>query len=121
MASMSPVEPEPTAGTTAYGGRTLAKRPGPSPAPGTHPVVGREAELAVLRAAFADAEAGRGSVVCVTGEPGVGKTTLVETFLAGLGGNAGIARGRCSERRAATAVYAPVIDALESLVRDAAP
>src|SRR5262249_55193813 len=43
--------------------------------------VRRERELAALDAAFASAEAGHGSLVCVTGEPGIGKTTLVEDFL----------------------------------------
>src|SRR5262249_12068070 len=43
--------------------------------------VRRERELAALGAAFTAAQAGRGSLVCVTGEPGIGKTTLVGDFL----------------------------------------
>ena len=42
--------------------------------------VGREAELAALRAAAADAMAGRVQVVAVAGEPGVGKSRLVGEF-----------------------------------------
>lgn len=41
-------------------------------------IVGREAELARLWAAFEEAVSGRGGVAVVTGEPGIGKTTLVE-------------------------------------------
>src|SRR6185295_7917262 len=46
--------------------------------------VGRDKERAALRAGFADARGGRGSLLCVAGEPGIGKTTLVEDFLAEL-------------------------------------
>jgi tetratricopeptide (TPR) repeat protein/tRNA A-37 threonylcarbamoyl transferase component Bud32 len=81
--------------------------------------VGREKERAELRAGFADALAGRGSLLCVAGEPGIGKTTLVEDFLAELSadGQCTIARGRCSERLAGTEAYLPLLEALESLLQ----
>jgi serine/threonine protein kinase len=41
--------------------------------------VGRDREHNELRMAFETAAGGRGLVVCVTGEPGSGKTTLVKT------------------------------------------
>jgi DNA-binding CsgD family transcriptional regulator len=47
--------------------------------------VGRTAELDALRAAFADARAGRPRVVLVEGEPGIGKTALLRHFLRGAG------------------------------------
>jgi len=39
--------------------------------------VGRKRELEELRAAYDSAESGRGLLVCVAGEPGIGKTTLL--------------------------------------------
>jgi class 3 adenylate cyclase/tetratricopeptide (TPR) repeat protein len=44
------------------------------------PFVGRDAELAHLRRALAQAREGRGQVVAVVGEPGVGKTRLLFEF-----------------------------------------
>ena len=43
-------------------------------------IIGRAAELASLKQHLADAIAGKGSTVLVSGEPGIGKTALVETF-----------------------------------------
>jgi MoxR-like ATPase len=42
-------------------------------------VVGRSAEIGVLRAALERATAGHRQLCFVTGEPGIGKTTLVES------------------------------------------
>lgn len=84
--------------------------------------VGREVERAALGACGASAAAGRGLLVCVTGEPGLGKTTLVEDFLAELettDRSHVIARGRCSERLAGTEAYLPFLEALDSLIHGA--
>jgi hypothetical protein len=58
-------------------------------------------------------------LLCVGGEPGIGKTTLVEDFLAELatGHHCTIARGRCSERLAGTEAYLPLLEALDSVLR----
>jgi class 3 adenylate cyclase/tetratricopeptide (TPR) repeat protein len=47
---------------------------------GLTPFVGRQAELATLHQALAQAGAGHGQVVAVIGEPGVGKTRLFHEF-----------------------------------------
>jgi predicted ATPase/predicted Ser/Thr protein kinase len=87
--------------------------------PARRHTVGRQRERQALRAALAAAAEGRGLFVCVTGEPGLGKTTLVEDFLAELadGRAYGIARGRCSERLAGAEAYLPFLEALEDLTR----
>jgi DNA-binding CsgD family transcriptional regulator/RecA/RadA recombinase len=46
------------------------------------PFVGRSREVQLLRARLDDARGGRGQVVLVTGEPGIGKTTLAAQFVA---------------------------------------
>jgi DNA-binding SARP family transcriptional activator len=45
------------------------------------PLAGREEPLARLREIWARVEGGRGRLTLVTGEPGVGKTRLIKTFL----------------------------------------
>jgi DNA-binding CsgD family transcriptional regulator len=55
----------------------------------------READLAALTAAFDRAKASQGGVVLVTGEAGIGKSTLVERFADSLGADALILRGHC--------------------------
>jgi len=62
------------------------------------PFVGRERGLAGLAAAFEAARAGDLALVSVVGEPGIGKTTLVEHFAAEVSvSDATIHRGRCWE------------------------
>ena len=81
--------------------------------------VGRETERAELRAGFESAVVGRGILLCVAGEPGIGKTTLVEDFLGELaagGCTCWMARGQCSERLAGAEAYLPFLEALESLL-----
>ncbi|MBI2221422.1 MAG: protein kinase [Acidobacteria bacterium] len=84
------------------------------------PTVGRAADRAALQAAFDVVASGLGLLVGIAGEPGLGKTTLVEDFLTDLrreGRACTVARGRCSERLAGTEAYLPVLEALDSLAR----
>jgi adenylate cyclase len=92
----------------------------PSLRPTQNHLVGREKERAELAAAFESAAGGRGILVCIAGEPGIGKTTLVQDFLSGLqisGKSFGLAIGRCSQRLAGEEAYLPLLEALDSLLR----
>jgi DNA-binding winged helix-turn-helix (wHTH) protein/tetratricopeptide (TPR) repeat protein len=81
--------------------------------------VGREGELDRLGRLHGLAAAGRRQVVFVTGEAGIGKSTLVEAFAAGVerAGAGLVARGQCLEQRGAPEPYLPVFDALDRLCR----
>ena len=84
----------------------------------SRPVVGRDSEMEVLYHEFGRAKSGKSRLVLVSAEAGVGKTTLVETFVRSLddqGEAVRVGRGRCSERLAGTEAYLPVLEALESL------
>src|SRR5204862_459010 len=81
--------------------------------------VGREKERTELRAGFQSAAEGRGLLLGVSGEPGIGKTALVEDFLAELSAASQpciVAHGHCSERLAGTEGYLPFLEALEGLL-----
>jgi serine/threonine protein kinase/predicted ATPase len=82
--------------------------------------VGREKEKSELQTAFKIAVAQRGKLMCFSGEPGIGKTTLVENFLNEISGDnqTVIVRGRSSERLAGTEVYLPFLEVLENLVEN---
>lgn len=81
-------------------------------------VVGRDAELEALRAAFERARLGQRQLCFVTGQPGIGKTTLVRTFLAELGpGRVAVACGACFEQHGTPEPYLAVIEALTALAR----
>jgi DNA-binding winged helix-turn-helix (wHTH) protein/predicted ATPase len=79
--------------------------------------VGREAELAQLHSWLQQALHGSRQVVFVTGEAGLGKTTLVEAFLQELGsfGPLRIGHGQCIEHYGAGEAYLPVLEALGRL------
>jgi predicted ATPase len=83
-------------------------------------LVGRDAELARLRTLFEIASGGRRQLVFVTGEAGIGKTTLVEAFLAALptGDELRIGRGQCVEQYGAGEAYLPVLEAIARLARE---
>jgi tetratricopeptide (TPR) repeat protein len=86
--------------------------------------VGRSRPLGELRRGLDLVLRGRGLVMCVSGEAGIGKTSLVETFLTDVvrqHAAVQIARGRCSERLAGAEAYLVLLDALESLLRPGNP
>src|SRR5262245_1873530 len=91
---------------------------------GLTPLVGREEELGLLRRRWEQAQAGEGQVVLLSGEPGIGKSRLVQTLKEHV-----IAEGatrlefRGSPYHQNSALY-PIIDHLQRLLqfaRDDAP
>jgi ABC-type oligopeptide transport system substrate-binding subunit/DNA-binding SARP family transcriptional activator len=96
----------------------------PAPAAGRNPLdvatrtklVGREEELAFLQDQWHSIAAGRGGLVLVSGEAGVGKTRLVEEFSHDLRSRgAQVLWGRCYEFERVLP-YQPIADALHSLL-----
>jgi predicted ATPase len=68
--------------------------------------VGRERELALLRAALAAAIGGHGRLVLVSGEPGIGKTRLAEELASHAAAEGATVRwGRCREGGGAPAFW----------------
>jgi DNA-binding SARP family transcriptional activator len=90
--------------------RLLAVKKGARPAARTldAPLVGRTTELAALRDSYERASnAGRGHVVAVLGEPGIGKTRLARELVGGVGDKATVLVGRCVSYGAG-ATYLPL-------------
>src|SRR2546426_3395944 len=83
-------------------------------------LVGREPELAQLHEWLAKALSGEHQVVFVTGEPGIGKTTLVDAFLHHVAASGGLwlGRGQCIEHYGAGEAYLPLLKALGRLCRE---
>ncbi len=83
-------------------------------------LVDREEELGVLKGSLESMLSGRGHVVLVAGEPGIGKTRLAQELLvfARLRGCLAVV-GRCYEQEV-TIPYLPVAEALRAMVREIA-
>lgn len=79
-------------------------------------MIGRTAALTRLHDAWRDVVAGRHRIVWIAGDPGIGKTTLVERFVRDLG-DALIVRGHCVEQYGAGEPYLPMLEALGALCR----
>jgi DNA-binding winged helix-turn-helix (wHTH) protein/predicted ATPase len=82
-------------------------------------VLGRDAELARMRGWLERALAGERQTIFITGEPGIGKTTIVEAFLEQAVQVPGlrIARGQCLDHYGAGEAYLPVLDGFSRLCR----
>jgi predicted ATPase/DNA-binding winged helix-turn-helix (wHTH) protein len=101
-------------------GQNLQSQPAPSPQHPTHSFVGREAELARLHGWFERALAGERQFVFITGEPGIGKTVVIEMFLNQIvtKEQLRVGRGQCVEQYGAGEAYLPVLEALGRLCRE---
>lgn len=81
------------------------------------PLVNRTVEMDMLLAAWRGVQQGRGAVVHISGEPGIGKSRLVHALAERLGDELVAAqRWQCSRHHQSTALY-PVIRLLESMCR----
>jgi DNA-binding winged helix-turn-helix (wHTH) protein/tetratricopeptide (TPR) repeat protein len=82
--------------------------------------VGREHALLRLQAWLEKARLGESQVVFVTGEAGIGKTTLLEAFLRSVvtARTVRICSGQCLEQYGMSEAYLPVLDAIRQLCRD---
>ena len=102
----------PTIAATA----TASERASQAHSPQTPSFIGRTDALSRLQANWDLACTGKRSVVWVAGEPGIGKTALIERFVAGPGAIVSI-RGQCVEQYGAGEPYLPVLEALSELCR----
>jgi len=78
--------------------------------------IGRAAELARLQSAWESTSRKSPAVVWIAGEPGIGKTTLIEHFINDLSGVV-VVRGQCVQPYGDGEPYLPVLEALAKLAR----
>ncbi len=103
----APSEPEP-ANTAGHQAQSFAA------ATQLHWWVGRAAPLGALRDALQTAATGDRQMVFITGEGGIGKSTLIDMALTGLADRGiGILRGGCIERFGSDEAFLPLIEALQ--------
>ena len=84
------------------------------------PLPGRMAELDRLQRAWTRALEGHRQMVFISGEPGIGKSTLVGRFTQGLRASkveVAVAEGRCLELYGAGEAFLPILEALGRLCR----
>jgi predicted ATPase len=83
------------------------------------PLIEREAVMGQLHTLLTQACQGQQQVVFVTGEAGIGKTAVVDTFLtqSRTGPPLYIATGQCVERYGTEEAYRPILEALGQLCR----
>ena len=83
-------------------------------------LVGRESELAALGAILAEVRVGHGRVAIIGGDAGIGKSRLLDTFLAAArASGARVVSGQCVEAEARRP-FGPFIDALAEIGHSAA-
>jgi predicted ATPase/DNA-binding winged helix-turn-helix (wHTH) protein len=100
---------------------TSAEAPAGERSPTRAWIVGREEERAEIGAWFQSALSGRRQIGFITGEAGIGKTTLVDTALRhvqrAFGSELRVALGQCVEQHGGGAPYLPVLEAIAALRR----
>jgi len=83
-------------------------------------VVGRDGVLSQMQRWLEKMLGGERQIVFVTGEAGIGKTALVDTFAQRIASdrNIRIGRGQCLEQYGTSEAYLPVLDAIGRLCRE---
>lgn len=92
----------------------------PAPVPAAKPLFGRDAELARLAGWLDEARGGQRRLVVVSGEAGIGKTSLVDTFVARAAvaqPNVLMARSQCIDLRGPAEPFMPILEVLTALCR----
>jgi DNA-binding winged helix-turn-helix (wHTH) protein/tetratricopeptide (TPR) repeat protein len=110
---IAPVSEVASSGAASQAHFALAQRPPDSI------LVGRDAELELLSDLFEESLLGRSRLVFITGEAGIGKTSLVRTFADRVAARPQqlMALGQCIEHHGAGEAYLPVFDAFSKLSR----
>ena len=111
---------------------TMAQKPsyeareihGPSQLPAIAPsgiFVGRETEVAQIHQWFTKALQGERQIGFIAGEPGIGKTALVDSFVAYLTAteHVWVGHGQCIDHYGVGEAYLPILEALARLCRGA--
>src|SRR5437867_3661002 len=83
---------------------------------GLTPLVGRDAEVSLLFERWAEARSGRGQIVLLGGEPGIGKSRLVEVLSEHVSAEGLRIAFRCSSYHTHSALY-PTISHLQRVLR----
>jgi DNA-binding winged helix-turn-helix (wHTH) protein len=106
-------EPAPGWATPVMAYRVLGSSSQHMPAAWTsRPFVGREQELALLQDLLAEAESGRGQVVGIMGEPGMGKSRLLCEFASRIAGRPVTYLEAYCQSYGSAIPYGPVLDLL---------
>lgn len=81
-------------------------------------ILGRESELAQMRDWLDQALGGERRTIFITGEPGIGKTTIVQAFLEqATQSSVLMVHGQCLEHYGAAEPFLPVLDGFSKLLR----
>lgn len=84
-------------------------------------ILGREDELAKMHSWLDQVLGGERQTIFITGEPGIGKTTIVQAFLEQASeAPVLVVRGQCLEHYGAAEPFLPVLDGFSRLLRSAA-
>jgi hypothetical protein len=94
--------------------------PEPPPRSGVRPsLVGRDKELDQLHEHLGRALLATRQTVFITGELGIGKTALTQTFLDQVKADVWAAEGQCVQQYGKGEPYLPIVEALDRIIRDA--